>query len=311
MGPRPRGQHRYTSTSQIHHRYLWQLLTVLVVLWPIQVLAQSQAEFARYPQMSLLYQDTLPHVWPLPKPVPSRPPLPSQPEIAALLEKTLPQFDIDPHRLPERFRRQVCKRIYNYTVRYRKDVQQMLQRADTYLPMIKRVLQQQGLPTYFAYLPLVESAFQVKAMHPKSGARGLWQFMARTARAYGLQVSKQRDERLDPQRATRAAVRYLQTLQERFGLEAPLHILAAYNFGENNVSKLLRREQTQDIWPLFVHRRLPYQTREYLIKMVTLWVIVAHPERFQLALEDAALTSTSAKMTVPMEIAQDFTWPGE
>jgi membrane-bound lytic murein transglycosylase D len=246
-----------------------------------------------------LYQDALPRAWPKPGPTPTQRSLPSPEEIVELLEETLPQFDLDPGRLPARFRRQVCKRIYNYTVLYRKDVQAMLRRADVHLPMIKRLLHQHDLPTYFAYVPLVESAFDEQALHPKSGARGLWQLMDRTARAYGLSVSQRLDERLHPQRATLAAVRYLRTLQDRFGVAAPLHVLAAYNFGENNLTKALQRAQTQDIWPLFVHRRLPYQTRDYLIKIVTLWVIVAHPERFHLILDAAAIPPTYAETAVP------------
>jgi membrane-bound lytic murein transglycosylase D len=185
----------------------------------------------------------------------------------------------------------------------------MLQRADTYIPMIKRLFRQYGLPTYFAYIPLVESAFDEEATHSASGARGLWQFMARTARAYGLKVSQRLDERLHPKRATLAAARYLRALQDRFGEDAPLHILAAYNFGENNLARALRRAQTRDIWPLFVHRRLPYQTRDYLIKMVTLWIIVTHPERFQFTFEAVATPPTSTAVaappaTRPMEMAQ-------
>jgi membrane-bound lytic murein transglycosylase D len=236
------------------------------------------------------------------------PPLPSQREIAELFKATLPRFGLNPQHFPVRFRRQVCERIYDYTVLYRKDVQAMLQRADTYIPMIKRLFRQHGLPTYFAYIPLVESAFDEEASHPDSGARGLWQFVARTARAYGLQVSQRLDERLHPKRATLAAARYLRVLQDRFGEEAPLHILAAYNFGENNLARALRRAQTRDIWPLFVHRRLPYQTRDYLIKMVTLWIIVTYPERFQFAFDAVAMPTTAAidatPATRPVEMAQ-------
>jgi membrane-bound lytic murein transglycosylase D len=87
-----------------------------------------------------------------------------------------------------------------------------------------------------------------------------------------------------------------------------LHILAAYNFGENNLARALRRAQTRDIWPLFVHRRLPYQTRDYLIKMVTLWIIVTYPERFQFAFDAVAMPTTAAidatPATRPVEMAQ-------
>jgi membrane-bound lytic murein transglycosylase D len=217
--------------------------------------------------------------------VPAQPTPQAKREIVKLLEHTLPQFDIDPQRLPARFRRQVIRSVYEYTVLYRADVRAKLQRATPYLPMMKRTLRQHELPTYFAYIPLVESAFRVDAAHPRSGARGLWQLMPLTAQGFGLQVSAQVDERLDPRLATQAAARYLRKLQERFGSKAPLHVLAAYNHGDTNLARKMRRARTRNIWHLYTYRRLPYETRAYLIKMVTWWVVVTHAARFQLVPE--------------------------
>ncbi|ETW96200.1 MAG: hypothetical protein ETSY2_46850 [Candidatus Entotheonella gemina] len=112
-----------------------------------------------------------------------RPPVPSAEAVCASLETVLPYFDLTADHLPEPLRQRLCKRIRTYAVRYRRDVQTMLYRADDYLPMIKRTLRGYGLPTYYAYVPLVESAFQVDAMHGGSGARGLWQLLRDTARA--------------------------------------------------------------------------------------------------------------------------------
>jgi hypothetical protein len=202
--------------------------------------------------------------------------------LARLIDQVLPQFDIDPQRLPGRFRRQVIKRVYDYAVLYHADMEVMLKRAAAFLPMIKRTFEQHNVPVYFAYMPLVESRFRVDATHPQSGARGLWQLMPSTARGYGLQVSSQVDERLDPRRATLAAARYLQGLQERFGLENPLSILAAYNYGDTNLARAMRHARTRDILHLYTYRRLPYQTRDYLIKMVAFWVVVSHVAHFKL-----------------------------
>jgi membrane-bound lytic murein transglycosylase MltF len=252
-----RHQHK-ASLSQNSHRNLRWVVSSLVLLALIPTLAVAKS------------------------PVLPQPTTEVKREIAKLLKHTLPQFDIDPQRLPGRFRRQVIRGIYEYTVLYRADVQAKLQRAMPYLQMMKRTLRQYELPTYFAYIPLVESAFRVDATHPRSGARGLWQLMPATARGFGLQVSPQVDERLDPRLATQAAARYLRKLRERFGAKAPMHILAAYNHGDTNLARVMRRTRTQDIWHLYTYRRLPYETRAYLIKMVTWWVIVTHAEQFQL-----------------------------
>jgi hypothetical protein len=272
-------QQHTTSSSRGYHRNLRRVMSslVLLVLTPTLTLAKD--------------------------PVPPQPTPEVKREIAKLLKYTLPQFDIDPQRLPGRFRRQVIKRIYEYTALYRADVQAKLQRAMPYMPMMKRTLRQHELPTYFAYIPLVESAFQVDATHPQSGARGLWQLMPVTARSFGLQVSSQVDERLDPRLATQAAARYLQKLQERFGAKAPMHILAAYNHGDTNLARVMRRTRTQDIWHLYTYRRLPYETRAYLIKMVTWWVIVTHAAHFQLVPDHTPSGPTASVASRPLSVA--------
>ncbi len=112
-----------------------------------------------------------------------RAPVPSAEAICASLEAVLPYFDLAADQLPPHLRQRLCQRIRKYAVRYRRDVQAMLYRADDYLPMIKRALREHGLPTYYAYVPLVESAFEPDAKHGGSGARGLWQLLSNTARA--------------------------------------------------------------------------------------------------------------------------------
>jgi Transglycosylase SLT domain len=216
----------------------------------------------------------------------ARPPLPQPKEVNVLLDAVLPHFDVEPATLPEPLRQELCQRVYLYAARYRKDVQAMLLRADRYLPMIKRVLQQKGVPTYYAYMPLVESAFRADVQHPDSGASGLWQLIDSTARMYGLEVSEASDERFDPVRATPAAASYLRTLHRQFGAQSPLYVLAAYNYGENNLRRAMQRAKTNDILTLYHRRHLPHETREYLLRMLTMWVIVAQPGRFQFHLAE-------------------------
>ena len=240
--------------------------------------------------------------------IPARPSQQDQQKIAGLLDEALPLFDITPDGLPERFRSQVIVQIYEHAVLYRADMQAMLHRATPYLPMIEDILKQHDLPPYFAYLPLVESAFQADAIHPGSGARGLWQLMPATARGFGLQVTPHVDERVDPERATWAAARYLQHLHERFGPKAPLHVLAAYNHGDTNLARTMRRTRTDDIWKLYLERLLPYETRAYLIKMVALWSVVVHAPYFELALTFPepipTTTSTAVGQLWPFSLVQ-------
>jgi soluble lytic murein transglycosylase-like protein len=206
-------------------------------------------------------------------------------DATTLLREALPRYHIEPEDVPAFFRQQVHKRLSDYTESARTELQVMLQRAAPYLPSIKLMLKQQNVPSYFAYVPLVESAFQIDAGRSESGARGLWQLVPETARTYGLRVSRHVDDRLDPLRATRAASHYLRELQQTFGPDAPLLVLAAYHFGENNLSRAIMRARTRDIWSLMRQGQIPYRTRDFLVKMVSLWVAITHAERFQLVLE--------------------------
>jgi membrane-bound lytic murein transglycosylase D len=273
-------------------------------------------------QQSALYSDgMLPSEW-LPQHLQVPQPLTGAqhstegaPDFALLLHQTLPRLHITPADVPAAFQEQVRKRLHDYSLSHR-DVQEILRRASGYLPMIRMVLKQHNLPGYFAFLPLAESAFEVRALHPDSGARGLWQLMPDTARSYGLRVSDHLDERLDAFRATRAAARYLRELHDIFGDDSPLLVLAAYNYGENNVAKAIVRARTRDIWSLLRKRQIPYQTRDFLVKMVALWVLVTHPQRFQLSLETAALPKAFSEITFPhavplATIAQHFSMPVE
>ncbi len=206
-------------------------------------------------------------------------------EVSQLFAQTLPHFHIDHTALPAPVRKQVVQRIRKYGITYRADLQGMLERAAPYLPIIRLTLQKYELPEYFAYLTLIESAFQLDAMHPKSGAAGLWQLMRITARTYGLRVTKEIDERFEPIRATTAAVRYLRDLQSMFGSRRPLLMLAAYNYGEYNLSKAIARTRTRDIWRLVRLRQLPHETRAYLVRTIAMWVVLAQAERFGLHMD--------------------------
>ncbi len=118
------------------------------------------------------------------------------------------------------------------------DFQPALARAQKYLPMIQHQLKIRGMPLEIAYLPILESGYEVRAVS-HAGARGLWQLMPGTARALGLRVDRYSDQRLDPQASTQAALQYLKGLHSKFG-SWPLAI-TAYNYGENGLARAVRR----------------------------------------------------------------------
>jgi hypothetical protein len=126
---------------------------------------------------------------------------------------------------------------------------------------IDPILRGEGVPVEFAAVVLIESGGNTNALSPK-GARGLWQLMPDTARRYGLAVDGSRDERVDIEKSTRAASRYLSDLHQQFG-SWPL-ALAAYNTGEQNLQRAITRGRSVDFNILSSSGFLPFETRSYV-----------------------------------------------
>jgi len=136
-----------------------------------------------------------------------------------------------------------------------------LTRGNQYLGRFREILHDAGLPTGLALLPVVESSFRVNA-RGRGNSVGLWQLQAPTARRFGLLVTKRHDERLNPDRATQAAVAYLAMLHDRYE-DWPL-ALAAYNAGEGRVDRALKRLPGADYWDLIAARHLSKITGDYV-----------------------------------------------
>ncbi|MGI6571926.1 MAG: LysM peptidoglycan-binding domain-containing protein [Fermentimonas sp.] len=147
-----------------------------------------------------------------------------------------------------------------YTVRRREQVSYMLALGQYYYPMFEAALDRHGLPLELKYLPVIESALNPLAVS-RAGATGLWQFMLRTAKGYGLEINSLVDERRDPCKSTEAAVLYLKDLYTIYG-DWNL-VIAAYNCGPGNVNKAIARSGgSRDYWGIY--HRLPRETRGYV-----------------------------------------------
>ena len=154
----------------------------------------------------------------------------------------------------------VKKYIEAYTGRLRNKVSFMLAASNFYMPMFEEALDTYDLPFELKYLPIIESALNPKAQS-RARASGLWQFMLRTGKIYGLESNSLVEERFDPVKSTWAAVRYL---KELYDIYKDWHlVLAAYNSGPGNVNKAIRRAGgSTDYWDIYPY--LPRETRGYV-----------------------------------------------
>jgi len=158
------------------------------------------------------------------------------------------------------------------------------QRSGLYRPMMIAKLKEAGLPTQLSWLPLVESAFKTRALS-RASALGLWQFISSTGLRYGLSRDTWVDERLDPEKATDAAVGYLADLHGYFG-DWP-KALAAYNCGEARVMRLSRQSSDyMDFWDLYA--LLPGETRRYVPRLFAALQIIETPSKYGINLPDPA-----------------------
>lgn len=154
----------------------------------------------------------------------------------------------------------VQKFIDRYSGRLRRSVSYMLGASNFYMPIFEQALEVYGIPLELKYLPVIESAFNPKAVS-RVGATGLWQFMLATGKRYGLKVTTMIDERRDPVKASYAAAHYLSDLYKIFG-DWNL-VIAAYNAGPENINKAIHRAGGErDYWKIYPY--LPNETRGYV-----------------------------------------------
>jgi membrane-bound lytic murein transglycosylase D len=156
--------------------------------------------------------------------------------------------------------------INYFTVKDREYTRMMMRRKNLYFPTFEKYLQKYDLPDELKYLSIIESGLNPRATS-RVRAVGLWQFMSATGRYYGLNNDWYIDDRMDPDKATDAACRYLRDLYRMFkNWELAL---AAYNTGPGNVKRAIRRSgYKKSFWEIYPH--LPRETRSYVPQFVAM-----------------------------------------
>ena len=149
--------------------------------------------------------------------------------------------------LPLAMTDQVAGYINYFSSRGRGTLERALARSGRYEDMIRRTLREEGVPQDLIYLAQAESGFHPLAVS-RAGARGMWQFMGGSGHGYGLERSWWIDDRQDPEKATRAAARYLKDLYNQFG--DWYLAMAAYDSGAGTVQSAVKRTGYADFWEL-------------------------------------------------------------
>lgn len=172
-----------------------------------------------------------------------------------------------------------------FTIRNREYTRLMLRRKDLYFPMFEKYLAQYDLPSELKYLSIIESGLNPRAVS-RARAVGLWQFMSFTGKYFGLNNDGYIDDRMDPEKSTEAACRYMKQLYKMFGNWEMA--LAAYNSGPGTVKRAIRRSgYKRTFWEVYTY--LPRETRSYVPQYVAIVYAMNYAEEHnmtELALEE-------------------------
>jgi membrane-bound lytic murein transglycosylase D len=174
-------------------------------------------------------------------------------------------------------------------------------RAGRYRPMIERVFREEGLPVELIHLAQAESGFMPRALSPKAAA-GMWQFIRYTGSIYGLESSREIDDRLDPEKATRAAARHLHDLYRKTG--DWYLAMAGYNCGPLCPERAVQRTGYADFWELCRRNALPKETKSYVPAILAMAIIAKDPSAYGLPAidQDPELSFDSVHLTAPTSL---------
>ena len=199
----------------------------------------------------------------------------SLPELAGIsAEELKAKYDI-----PMELNDAVVAYIRFFQTDAREHFAKWLGRAARWQPLMRPLLEKNGVPVDLVYLSMIESGYNPYA-YSFAKAAGLWQFVVGTSRRYGLTTDFWVDERRDPLRSTEAAAAYLADLKQRFHGDWFL-AWAGYNAGEGKIEKAIKRDSTVDFWRMMTRgRTLRAETRHYVPKLLAAALIGKHPERF-------------------------------
>jgi membrane-bound lytic murein transglycosylase D len=165
-----------------------------------------------------------------------------------------------------------------------------IKRAHRWFPLIEPILAQNGIPDDFKYLALIESGL-LNVISP-SGATGLWQFLEKTGKEYGLEINKEVDERYHAAKATEAACDYLNKSYRKF--RNWTLVAASYNAGQGRIEETIEKQQVQN----FYHMYLNDETSRYIFRILAMKIICENPVEYGFKLKKGDLYEPLSVKTV-------------
>jgi membrane-bound lytic murein transglycosylase D len=192
--------------------------------------------------------------------------------------------------------------INYFNSRGRRTIEAGLERAGKYSAMISKVLAEEGIPQELIHLAQAESGFLPRAVS-RAAATGMWQFVKFRGNEYGLKQTPYSDERLDPEKATRAAAHHLHDLYNEFG-DWYLAI-AAYNCGPGGVERAVERTGYADFWELRARGALPKETTNYVPIILAMTIMAKNAPEYGLdqITPDAPVEYDTIVTTSPTNLA--------
>lgn len=197
------------------------------------------------------------------------------------IDQILQRFGETDYHIPEEMVQRVKYHLSIYSGNLKDVVSRYIKRRELYFPMVQKVFREKNIPVELAYICMLESGFNPKALS-HAGARGLWQFMPETGKRYGLIVTEELDERIIPEKATYAAAEYFKDLIGIFGGKSSVMLcMAAYNAGEGRIIGALRKiddpMRNRDFWYIYRMGYLAEETNEYIPRVIALMIISENP----------------------------------
>jgi membrane-bound lytic murein transglycosylase D len=171
----------------------------------------------------------------------------------------------------------VEKNLGFFSTRIKDKFSLWLSRSGKYLDLMKDILKKKDVPEDMVFLSLIESGFNPYA-YSIAKAAGPWQFIASTAKRYGLEIDWWKDERRDPVKSTAAAADYLKDLYGMFG--SWNLAMAAYNAGEGKILRALKKSNTDDYWDLLGTKQIKSETKDYVPKFIAASLIASNPKDY-------------------------------